>query len=162
MEDNKNQNSSYGAIPLEVGNVKDNIFTSLKYGYPRSGSLGSKIKEGIRVQKRLLLWKRPLFLFYSIVSFYIILLLLFFIVKYFLSVPSLVPVLFFNRVPQLISKYVLFFLIFADILFFLVSIFIYLKIYYRIKEIAYLVIILNLVFSVLLFLTFYKTMQMSL
>ncbi|MHB8362239.1 MAG: hypothetical protein ACYDBX_01290 [Patescibacteria group bacterium] len=152
MEDNKYEDYSYKTIPLEVGNIKNNFVTNL----------GSKIKRYIVIQKKLLLWKRPLFLFYVIFNLYIIFLLLFFTVKYFMPIPSLIPALFFNQNPQLISKYILPLLILIDILLFLISTFIYSKIYYRIKEIAYFTIVFNLIFSILLFLTFYKIIQMSL
>ena len=152
MEDDKYEDYSYKTIPLEVGNIKNSFVTNL----------GSKIKRGIVIQKKLLLWKRPLFLFYVIFNLYIIFLLLFFTVKYFISLPTLIPALFFNQNPQLISKYILPILILVDILFFLISTFIYSKIYYRIKEIAYFSVVLNLIFNILLFLTFYKIIQMSL
>ena len=152
MEDDKYEDYSYKTIPLEVGNIKNGFVTNL----------GSKIKRDLVIQKKLLLWKRPLFLFYVIFNLYIIFLLLFFTVKYFISLPTLIPALFFNQNPQLISKYILPILILVDILFFLISTFIYSKIYYRIKEIAYFSVVLNLIFNILLFLTFYKIIQMSL
>ncbi|MHB8442948.1 MAG: hypothetical protein ACYDAS_01065 [Patescibacteria group bacterium] len=152
MEDNKYEDYSYKTIPLEVGSIKNNFVTNLD----------SKIKRYFVIQKQLLLWKRPLFLFYVIFNLYIFTLLLFFLIKYFVSLPSTIPALFFDQYPQLVSKYILIFLIFIGILFFLISTFIYSKIYYRIKEIAYFTIIFNLIFSILLFLTFYKIIEMSL
>ncbi len=157
MEDNNYGDYPYKTIPLEVGNTQNNFVTNLN-----SRVLSSRIQKYIGIQKKLLLWKRPLFLFYSIFSIYIIILLLFFTIKYFISLPSLIPALLFSQHSYLISKYILFFLIIIDISFSLISTFIYLKIYYRIKEIAYFTIIFNLMFSVLLFLTFYKIIQMSL